>query len=903
MAELPVDARPLVLAPDLLVVLRTDGLHVQRPPLAHPLVLDLAGLHVLAHLQVHPAPHPAAAVRDATARIGHEAVGLRSLVFDLRHSGNLGPGDPWSHPEAPDHPRAASAPPVDLDAPDLVTVRLPLTLRLRAGRYEILDSEGFRWLALDPVETHFLRALTPPVTARGAVELAAAHPGGALAEDRAAAILGWLHGAGLLRRGAAPSEEHQREGTEAPVAEVLATRQRTVFERHFHDQNRREDERRAATGVARTPVVPVAFDDGAPAGLGMVVAHLNAYDGGRLHESYEIRTDWVWDDAHLGRFTERPAVFLFSNYLWSHARCLEVSRRVKALSPASITVHGGPDTPKYADDLEGYFRDHPHVDVAVRGEGEVTTAELLTALAPMLGTPDPDLSVLAEVAGLTYLGPGGPVRTADRPRIADLADLPSPYLDGLFDVYAEAAAVMVTLETNRGCPYGCTFCDWGSATTSRVRHFPTERVRAELEWCARNQVIFIGLADANYGMFARDVEFAELVADLRTRTGHPRGFGVSYAKNTVKHLARIIEVLSEAGVVSQGVLSLQTMDAGTLRVIHRSNIRTERYDELATQMRGANLPLLVELMMGLPGQTVDSFTDDLQQCIDREVRTRINQTTLLVNSPMNEAAYRAEHQIATAQPLRPGQATLVTASDTFTPADWAAMNRLRLHHGLFEDFGVFRLVSRYVRQATGIREADLYRHLPARVLEHGTRWPALAATVVHGSSVMAPVYSWALVFDDLRRHLAAEYGLGGSGLDAVLTAQRAILPAPGRTFPATVELPHDVVAWYRDILRAKGSGHRADWTSVVAPLESFGPAPLTVADPDGVSDHLLGVKLETSAVGASWELESPLSRAHVAHEEMTQWYDDHFDAPSGGDGSVPVQLGSPRSTSGPVLDR
>ena len=41
--------------------------------------------------------------------------------------------------------------------------------------------------------------------------------------------------------------------------------------------------------------------------------------------------------------------------------------------------------------------------------------------------------------------------------------------DLLFDAYGEIPGAHVTIETNRGCPYGCTFCDWGSATMSRAR--------------------------------------------------------------------------------------------------------------------------------------------------------------------------------------------------------------------------------------------------------------------------------------------------------------------------------------------------------------------------------------------------------------------------------------------------
>ncbi len=125
---------------------------------------------------------------------------------------------------------------------------------------------------------------------------------------------------------------------------------------------------------------------------------------------------------------------------------------------------------------------------------------------------------------------------------------------------------------------------------------------------------------------------------------------MSYAKNTVKHVRPIISILADAGILTQGVLSLQTMDTDTLKVIHRSNIKTEQYDALANEMRQAQLPLMVELMMGLPGQTLETFVDDLQQCIDRCVPARINITTLLVNSPMNDPDYLAEHAIETSEP-------------------------------------------------------------------------------------------------------------------------------------------------------------------------------------------------------------------------------------------------------------
>ena len=71
------------------------------------------------------------------------------------------------------------------------------------------------------------------------------------------------------------------------------------------------------------------------------------------------------------------------------------------------------------------------------------------------------------------------------------------------------------------------------------------------------------------------------------------------------------------------------MDETTLKTIRRSNIKLEKYDELSREFRAAELPLFVDLMIGLPGRPQASFRDDLQGCIDREVTAKIYPTELL----------------------------------------------------------------------------------------------------------------------------------------------------------------------------------------------------------------------------------------------------------------------------------
>ena len=112
-------------------------------------------------------------------------------------------------------------------------------------------------------------------------------------------------------------------------------------------------------------------------------------------------------------------------------------------------------------------------------------AEVLDALAGVeLSNGPPDLTPLRDVAGIVFRDGDEVVRSGDRDRITDVDDIPSPYLNGMLDAYGEAVEGTAIIETNRGCPYGCTFCDWGSATLSRIRKFDLDRVFAELEWCA-----------------------------------------------------------------------------------------------------------------------------------------------------------------------------------------------------------------------------------------------------------------------------------------------------------------------------------------------------------------------------------------------------------------------------------
>jgi radical SAM superfamily enzyme YgiQ (UPF0313 family) len=862
---------PLRPTTKLVVELRAGGVQLSNRAAAPPVPLTFPDLQIISELQARGIMDE----KEAADRVaGIAGVAPESVLKFIKGMITRGRARRRKMPipvtEVLESPLVAGDDATWRDS-DALALKLPLPLRQFQDKFQLIDHDGLLLVALSPAELIAVSQFTRPLSfAKGLEGQRKVLSDNAVAESRLCEILSVLESSKLLSR-----IVHVTENKAIKPEKLSRTQANKIqFARQNVEQDEKEALRQQETGVSRPKVIPVWFDEGIPAALGLVFAYAKAYEDGKLDDFYDFRLNWVWDDDLLESFTARPAIYLCSNYLWSHEKSIAVSKTVKRLSPGSITIHGGPDTPKYEEDAKAYLAEHPHVDIIVRGEGEASAADVLDKLRDVIGQENPDLSVLADVQGITYRHGDEIIRNPDRPRILDLDTIPSPYITGLFDAFKGVPRLHATLETNRGCPYGCTFCDWGSATTSKIRKFDLDRVFGELKWCSDAKVQSVSQADANFGVFERDVSIAEWVGELKKTTGYPETFGGSYAKNSTKYLQKIIKVMAEAGILAQGVLSLQTMDENTLSVIKRSNIKVEKYDALANEMRNSNLQLSVELMMGLPGATLESFIEDLQQCIDRDIPARINHTTMLVNSPMNNPDYRNEHQIETSTALGPGKMPVLVSTKTYTRDDLELMLDIRQVYILLDNFGVLRLCSRFVRQQTGMTEMAFYCKLhegmsrPAKQVQ----WPLLSTLVNWGQHLMAPVYSWALVIDELRRFLIEECGIADdSSLDAILKAQHALMPAHGRVFPFSVELSHDVVEWHAQMVAAKAAGHWRDWQLVVPPLSEFGAGRLDVNDKEGCVADMLGCDIELSSAGVNWDMDSSIGRARVDQNFNPAW--------------------------------
>jgi hypothetical protein len=352
-------------------------------------------------------------------------------------------------------------------------------------------------------------------------------------------------------------------------------------------------------------------------------------------------------------------------------------------------------------------------------------------------------------------------------------------------------------------------------------------VKAEIEWVAIHKIRVLIIADANFGIFDRDIEIASFIARMKREHGYPRDVKVSYAKNATRRLADIVQIFSEAGLSSEGVISIQTTDPQTLQHIHRSNINTERYDELLELFRARGLPLATDLMYGMPGMTLDSFKHDLQIYFDRDVQASAYATVLLANSPMADPSYLARYQIKTR--LIDDQKHIVSTS-TFSEAEWEEMRSLNEIYHILVNFGVLRHLLFFFQWEYGVPAVEFLHRLRRRMINGPADFLHLAWLIRFFRKNAAAPGGWGWLYREIVDFAVQEFGVRqDSALQTVVRVQEAVMPEEGRTFPQSLALEHDYAAYF---VQNRTGGVMSVRES--SPLIEHGPSMLTVADPNGV---------------------------------------------------------------------
>jgi radical SAM superfamily enzyme YgiQ (UPF0313 family) len=390
----------------------------------------------------------------------------------------------------------------------------------------------------------------------------------------------------------------------------------------------------------------------------------------------------------------RPDIVALSSYAWNENLDKFVFEKVKAFDPSILTVGGGPNfTVLNSNDLSArpFFEKTSACDVYVVDQGEKGFVELLRHFIELDKDPRklrdhvvPGCMTNAIASqGCVLVGP-------EVGALDDLDEIPSPYLTGLLDKFLSQSYVPL-LETNRSCPYQCTYCALAVSTGSKLKTFSIERVFDEIEYVAcRTTADYLITTDANFGILERDALIAERIHKAHLEHNYPGYLCVVWNKSAperVMKTARAFHGLAKVGA------SMQSMHPDVLKAIKRRNLPLHVAAEMSKELEKDGVGFFSELIVGLPMQTFDSHIEDNKVLMDSGAEVYNYNLRLLPGTEMDSTASKDQYVreigwrlqssaygIYEDQPVFEGE-ELVLATSTMSADE---MHSLRLIHFLLQ---------------------------------------------------------------------------------------------------------------------------------------------------------------------------------------------------------------------------
>lgn len=454
-----------------------------------------------------------------------------------------------------------------------------------------------------------------------------------------------------------------------------------------------------------------------PYSAGVLQAYVSQYTD--INEYYDF-LPFIYRREPLPRLLDKmgaPRILCLSTYIWNW----EISLRLASIakSRGSLVIFGGPQVPP---DSVALLSQYPYIDIAVHGEGEQTLLELLRSIQ----TGDFD----TPIAGATRRRADGRiVKGPRRARFDNLDVIPSPYLNGLLTelVRAENGGAMALWETNRGCPYSCSYCDWGT-NAKKVRLFNEDRLLAELEWFAENRIEFIFACDSNFGIKKRDLSLVQRMRELKQQHGFPRTFRACNAKNSTNLVFEIEKTLYDAKMSKGASLSMQSLSHEVLTNIRRQNIPLSTFFELQKKYMRHGMSTYTEIILALPGETFESFVDGIDRLLENGQHSQLNiyNCSIMVNAEMARADYQIRHGIRTVKiPILTAHAAsradaaddivecedIIVATNTMPIEDWKRTFFFAWAVQCFHYLGITQMLAIFLRGHCGLSYKKFYLEL------------------------------------------------------------------------------------------------------------------------------------------------------------------------------------------------
>lgn len=351
-----------------------------------------------------------------------------------------------------------------------------------------------------------------------------------------------------------------------------------------------------------------------------------------------------------------PDILGLSNYAWCHNIGLEFFNMLKLKNPNALTVFGGPNFPMDMDDQKKFMKRCSQVDVYVPIEGEVGFSNIVQLALSVDSKLELQKKIFEKpIEGCITRNFNGDLQY-DNPimRTSKLDTISSPYTSGILDKFFNGKLTPM-VQTNRGCPFTCTFCVDGSDTVQKVNQFSMERVKNELYYIGQHvpkNIHALHFSDLNFGMFPRDLEVCDVINEIKEKYHYPTKILTTTGKNKKERIIESIKRLD--GTISIG-MSVQSMDEQVLKNVRRENISVDSMLALLPSIKESGLLSTSEVILGLPGDTYKTHLETIKKLIQANLDVITVYTCMLLDgSEMSTPHQRKKWNFKTKFRILPG---------------------------------------------------------------------------------------------------------------------------------------------------------------------------------------------------------------------------------------------------------
>jgi len=453
-----------------------------------------------------------------------------------------------------------------------------------------------------------------------------------------------------------------------------------------------------------------------PLGIGYISAYLHAYFG----ESVEIKLFKHPERLIAAALESPPTVLGMAHYGWNDKLNQAIGQRLRASLPDTLLVGGGPNIDQDDDLALGYLQRHDYLDFYILEGGEEPFSELVNwwvkSNRKTDGLPQ---NVIWTDSGVLH-------KTGNRALSKKIEAVPSPYLGGFLDEFIDAGMIPL-FETNRGCPFRCTFCAWGMASHNLVRRFSLETALAEIEYVgARSSARSWIVCDANFGMLKRDVEIAQAIRNVKDEIGKLQKCNIWLAKNATKRNLEIAEIMGDMVIP---VMAVQSMDSDVLKAVKRDNIGLDTYQTYQQRFHAIGSKTYSDVIVPLPDETLQSHLDGLRKLFDLDVDIILNHNCrMLAGCELNSTEsrekwgfrtrYRLIHGDAGSYKIGPDEVIncfeyeeSLRETTTMSEADLFFLRRFHFLIDFCWNNNVYKPILKYLRIRHGISPVDIFLEL------------------------------------------------------------------------------------------------------------------------------------------------------------------------------------------------